>query len=129
MNVRLSTRNIAATPALGSVTPEWRVFLLCLACTVVGVAVSLFVFPPIAQMSWMQTVAIGVIIAFVMMLVNYSAKSSNTATRDQFTPVDLLNYTVQGFLWPATWPALAEKLGQVIIEPAKAVASGAVLPV
>jgi hypothetical protein len=94
----------------------WRVFTLCLLTTIIGVAISLWVFPPGEDLDWARTGALGLIIAFGMMLLNYGAKYSNSATRDSFTPVDLLEYTLAGFFWAATWPALADLIGAVKIE-------------
>lgn len=93
----------------------WVVFGLCVICTAIGVFISIRVFPPTGSLSGSQLLLLGVVIAAVMMLLSYGAKWADANSRLVFTPVDLLQYIVQGFLWPATWPALAEKIGQVVI--------------
>jgi hypothetical protein len=93
------------------------VFGLCLAFTLLGIGISAYVFPP-TVIKGGQFYALLIVIAFVVMGVTYGAKFNNAATRNTFTPVDIIQYTIAGFLWPAAWPALAEKAGQVIIQPA-----------
>ena len=118
--------NLADAWARWRVPPRWRVFLWCLVTTAVGVGIYLFLFPVDSRFNFGQTVALGLIVAFAMMGLNYAAKYSNTATRNDFTPVDVLSYSVQGFAWPALWPSLAAAVGAVVIEPP---APEAVLPV
>ena len=52
-----------------------------------------------------------------MLGVSYGAKYANPDARESFTPMDLIQYLSQGFLWPSTWPALATFLGVEKIEP------------
>lgn len=56
-------------------------------------------------------------LAVTMLGISYGAKYANADAREGFTPVDLIQYLTQGFLWPSTWPALAKFLGITSIEP------------
>jgi len=50
---------------------------------------------------------VGFAIAVIMLGVSYGAKFANTSAREVFTPLDLIQYLSQGFLWPSVWPSLA----------------------
>src|SRR4051812_18080468 len=67
---------------LGAVSATWRVFILCAICTVVGVLISNYVFPPTGGLDNSRLFLLGVVIAAVMMLIAYGAKYSNALTRD-----------------------------------------------
>ena len=95
----------------------WIVFGLCLAFTALGIWISYVAFPPTVVKGGPFYV-LGIVIAFAVMGAAYGAKYNNTSTRDSFSPLDVIQFTMAGFLWPSTWPALAEKAGQVIIQPA-----------
>jgi hypothetical protein len=57
----------------------------------------------------------------IMLGLSYGAKYADGDARERFTPVDLIQYLTQGFLWPSTWPALAKFVGITIVEtPVKA---------
>ena len=60
---------------------------------------------------------VGILIAIVMLGITYGAKYANAQSRREFTPVDLIQYTSQGFLWPSAWPSLAAALGVSPIAP------------
>ena len=93
----------------------WLVFLLCLEFSSVGVLISFFVFElTITSFNWW---AVSVVISIVMLGISYGAKYANSDARKTFTPVDLIQYLSQGFLWPSTWPALADLLGIQSIQP------------
>jgi hypothetical protein len=87
---------------------EWAVFLLCLAASGVGVIISFAVFG--STITGIKLWGLAVVIAIIMLGLNYATKWSNVQTRRRFTPVDFVLYVSQGFLWPAAWPALADKL-------------------
>jgi hypothetical protein len=59
----------------------------------------------------------GLVIAVIMAGISYGAKYDNAHAREGFTPVDLIQYFTQGFLWPSTSPALATFLGITPIQP------------
>ena len=94
----------------------WIVFGLCLAFTALGIAISYVVFPP-TVVKGVGFYALGIVIALAVMSATYGVKYNNTTTRDSFSPLDVIQFTMVGFLWPSTWPSLAEKAGQVIIQP------------
>jgi hypothetical protein len=108
--IRLTT-NLAATALAGfwAVFREWAAFLACLLCTATGVGLNFFVFG--AELAGTRGWVLAVIIALVMMSVSYGAKYGDTANRANFTPLDVIQYTAQGFLWSASWPTFAHVLG------------------
>lgn len=87
----------------------WVVFCACLLCSAIGVAVSLLVFG--SQITNAQAWGLGLVISIVMLGLSYGAKYANEEARKSFTPVDLIQYLSQGFLWPSTWPTLASAVG------------------
>ncbi len=93
----------------------WGVFLLCFFFSLLGVGASFWMFGTTVtgQKLW----GIGIVIAIIMLGISYGAKYANEKAREAFTPVDLIQYLSQGFLWPSTWPAMAELLGIEPIEP------------
>jgi hypothetical protein len=115
------TTNLAATTLAGfwTVFREWAAFLACLGCTAIGVALNFLIFG--AQLTGTPGWVLTVVIALAMMSLSYGAKYGDAANRANFTPLDVLQYTSQGFLWPASWPALAHVLGiQPLTPPAVA---------
>jgi hypothetical protein len=46
-----------------------------------------------------------------MISLSYGQKYIKLESRNSFTPVDLISYVIQGFLWPTTWPTLAQAIG------------------
>jgi hypothetical protein len=48
---------------------------------------------------------------------SWGAKASTAEGRKSFTPDDLLQYVMQGFLWPSAWPGLASLFGIQAIQP------------
>ena len=110
---------------LGGIVPPqaaktWVVFLLCLFCSAVGVLLSFLVLGTTIRGYRLWGAAIG--IAVIMLGISYAAKYSDVSARESFTPLDLLQYFGQGFLWPSTWPGLAATLGLPRIEPPEQVA-------
>jgi hypothetical protein len=93
----------------------WAVFILCLAFSAIGVAISFLAFGPtiIGVRLW----GVGLVISVTMLGISYGAKYANDNARESFTPVDLIQYLSQGFLWPSTWPALADLLGVQKVQP------------
>ncbi|SRR5260370_9477633 len=108
-------------PKLSDATKEklktWSVFILCFLVSFAGVWLSFRVFGAkiVAVGKWEAALAI----AIVMLGITYGAKFANADARKSFTPVDLIQYLSQGFLWPSTWPALAEFLKVTPIAPPK----------
>jgi len=93
----------------------WGVFILCLLFSGIGVALSFLAFG--ATIRGFRLWGIGLAISIIMLGISYGAKYANNDARESFTPVDLIQYLSQGFLWPSTWPALADFLGIAKIEP------------
>lgn len=93
----------------------WAVFLLCLFFSAVGVALSFLVLG--TTITGYKLWGAGLAIAVIMLGISYAAKYNNASARESFTPVDLLQYFGQGFLWPSTWPGLAQWLGVPEIPP------------
>ncbi|MCB0746964.1 MAG: hypothetical protein KDC52_06110 [Ignavibacteriae bacterium] len=92
----------------------WIVFIACLICSAIGVAISFLLFG--STITRWQAYGVGLVISVTMLGISYGAKYANEEARKIFTPVDLIQYLSQGFLWPSTWPALAELLGFKPIE-------------
>ena len=105
----------------------WWVFIACLACSAIGVFISFLAFG--SKITGWQAWGVGLVISVTMLGISYGAKYASENARKIFTPVDLIQYLSQGFLWPSTWPALAEALGFERIEPPEAVALGLFEPV
>ena len=87
----------------------WAVFALCLLVSVIGVGLSFFSLG--TTLSGYRLYGVGLVIAVTMLGVSYGAKYANADARESFTPIDLIQYLGQGFLWPTAWPALAERIG------------------
>jgi hypothetical protein len=87
----------------------WAVFILCWLFSLIGVGASFLIFGP--NISGYRLWGISVVIAIAMISLSYGQKYSTPASRISFTPVDLISYLIQGFLWPTTWPALAQAIG------------------
>jgi hypothetical protein len=87
----------------------WVVFVLCLLLTVLGVLVSFLVFG--STITGTRKWGVALVVSTVMLGLSYGAKYSNSDARGVFTPVDALQYLSQAFLWPSTWPALADLVG------------------
>ncbi len=144
--MNLLTKNVAASVARASssmrgltdVTEEqqqemlgpitvWIVFAFCLACSGAGVFLSFLLLGP--RITGVRLWGVGFVISIVMLGISYGAKYANPAARRSFTPIDLIQYLSQGFLWPSTWPALADFLGvQELIPPAQDASWRLVLP-
>lgn len=93
----------------------WTVFGLCLLLTVLGVFVSFLVFG--STITGTRKWGVALVVSIVMLGLSYGAKYSNPDARTVFTPVDALQYLSQAFLWPSTWPALADLVGIQKVEP------------
>ena len=93
----------------------WGVFVLCLIFSAIGVGLSFLILGTTIQ--GYRLWGVGFVIAVTMLGINYGAKYASPESRESFTPVDFIQYLTQGFLWPSTWPALAEFLGVGKIEP------------
>jgi hypothetical protein len=98
---------------LGSVR-VWAVFILCLLFSALGVGLSFLVLG--TTITGYRLWGIGLVISVTMLGITYGAKYANADARESFTPVDLIQYLSQGFLWPSTWPALASVAGIQKIE-------------
>lgn len=109
--MELLTTNLATTALSGfwDENKDWAAFIACFVSAIAGVAISFFVFG--SEITGTRLWALALVIAIVMMSISYGAKYGNAASRDNFTPLDLIQYVSQGFLWPATWPTLADRLG------------------
>jgi hypothetical protein len=92
----------------------WAVFLLCLAFSALGVVLSFWLLGTL--ITGYRMWGFAMVIAITMLGVSYGAKYANADARVHFTPVDLIQYLGQGFLWPSTWPALADLLGVPKVE-------------
>jgi len=97
------------------VVKVWVVFFLCFVFSAIGVLVSFLILG--STIGGSKPWVVGSLIALVMLGVTYGAKYANAQSRKEFTPVDLIQYTSQGFLWPSAWPSLAAALGVRQIEP------------
>ena len=108
-----------ASPQPGSNWAEtakiWAVFFLCLLLTGVGVFVSFLVFG--STITGTRKWGVALVVSIVMLGLSYGAKYSNPNARGVFTPIDALQYLSQAFLWPSTWPALADLVGIEKIAP------------
>jgi len=93
----------------------WGVFLLCLIFSFAGVAASFWLFG--GTITGLKAWPAVLLIAAVMLGISYGAKYANANARETFTPVDLVQYLSQGFLWPSTWPGLAKYLNIESIAP------------
>jgi hypothetical protein len=93
----------------------WAVFLLCLFFSAIGVVINFLVFG--SKITGVRFWGVGFVISVAMLGLSYGAKYANPDARESFTPVDLIQYLSQGFLWPSTWPALADLLGVQKIQP------------
>ena len=114
-----SFARIVLPPGMGPHLRAWGVFLGCLICSAAGVGICFWIFG--GKMTGFRLWGVSLVIAVVMLGVSYGAKYANPGARVSFTPMDLIQYLSQGFLWPSTWPALATFLGVEKIEaPAKA---------
>lgn len=111
-------------PAPGTLL-VWITFGLCLVCSCVGVGLSFLTFGTV--ISGFRMWGVGFAIAVVMLGLTYGAKYANADSRRTFTPVDFLQYLSQGFLWPSTWPALADFLGIDPLDPPASAAIGGLL--
>ena len=92
----------------------WGVFFGCLACSAIGVWIAFLVFG--GKLTGVRLWGVGLVVSIIMLGVSYGAKYANVDARESFTPMDLIQYLSQGFLWPSTWPALADFLGVQKIE-------------
>jgi hypothetical protein len=102
-------RDLFARTELSDKVKTWLVFLACLICSGFGVVVAFIVFRRII-LEWTNW-GVVVVISVVMLGISYGAKYANEQSRKEFTPVDLVQYVTQGFLFPSSWPALAQLLG------------------
>ena len=93
----------------------WAAFILCLAASGAGVALSLAVFG--TTITGYRLWGAGIAVAIIMLGVGYAAKYSNQTAAASFTPMDLVQFLSQGFLWPSAWPAFAERLGVERVAP------------
>jgi hypothetical protein len=93
----------------------WVVFLLCFIFSLFGVLISFWVFG--STITGINRWVTSIVISVAMLGLTYAAKYANSDARTKFTPLDLTQYLVQGFLWPSTWPALADLLGIQNISP------------
>ena len=96
----------------------WAVFIQCLLFTALGVGLSLLVLG--TTITGYRLWGIRLVFSVRMLEITYGAEYANADARESFTPVDLIQYLSQGFLWPSTWPALASFAGIQKIEPPRA---------
>jgi hypothetical protein len=111
----LELASFVLPPGMKHHLKAWSVFLGCLLCSALGVGICFWVFG--GKMTGIRLWGISLVISIVMLGVSYGAKYANLDARESFTPMDLIQYLSQGFLWPSTWPALANFLGVEKIEP------------
>jgi len=76
----------------------WGVFLLCLFFSALGVLLSFWLLG--TAIKGTRLWGFGLVIAVIMLGISYGAKYANADAREGFTPVDLIQYLTQGFLWP-----------------------------
>ncbi len=91
------------------VVKTWVVFILCWTVSIVGVGASFLVLG--SSISGYRLWGISIVIAIGMISLSYGQKYAKIESRISFTPVDLISYLIQGFLWPTTWPTLAKAIG------------------
>jgi hypothetical protein len=91
------------------VVKTWVVFILCWLLSIVGVGASFLVLG--STISGYRLWGISIVIAVGMISLSYGQKYAKVESRISFTPVDFISYLIQGFLWPTTWPALAQAIG------------------
>jgi len=119
--VSLATRNLfqqaEASENWSDTILAWVVFLACAVCTAIGIFLSYkFITVNTAVNFWY----VGIIITVGMLSLTYGAKWASEESRRRFTPIDLIQFILQGFLWPSAWPSLAAQLGvDTSIEPPK----------
>jgi hypothetical protein len=87
----------------------WAVFILCWFFSFVGVGASFLILQ--SAIFGFKFWGISLIIAIAMISLSYGQKYAKVESRNSFTPVDLISYIIQGFLWPTTWPTLAKAVG------------------
>jgi hypothetical protein len=88
---------------------EWVVFVICVLFMALGVMLSFIVFGTVLKGSRMVAGAFAIVV--VMLGISYGTKAHREATRRSLTPLEVVHFTAQGFLWPGAWPALASVLG------------------
>lgn len=114
------TTNLAAE--VGTTIRMWVVFLACALSALFGVVVAFLVFGTkinqIGSPANRPTLyLLMVVITVVMLGLTYGTKYATQASRESFTPLDLIQYITAGFLWPSTWPGLADFLNIQTIPP------------
>lgn len=87
----------------------WLVFAGCAVCTILGVVASFYVLG--STITGSRLWILSIVISVGMLFITYGQKYSVPQSRLAFTPVDVLAYLVQGFLWPTTWPSFAHAIG------------------
>lgn len=92
---------------------EWAIFIVCFLITCGGVGLSFLVFDTAVHGA--RTVAGVIGITLAMLLISYGVKADRDVTRRTLTPFEFLHFSVQGFLWPGAWPALATVLGMTTV--------------
>jgi hypothetical protein len=105
-------QNGAQPPTLSPVQVRiltWFVFFGCLFFSALGAVASFLILG--STISVYKMWVFSVIIAVGMISLSYVQKYSNLASRTSFTPIDAISYAIQGFLWPSTWPSLAQAIG------------------
>lgn len=113
--------NLVQTTSMADAAVDWRpfrtwgVFILCLLFSGIGVGLSFLLLGP--TITGYRLWGVGLVIAIIMLGISYGAKYASPDARESFTPVDLIQYLSQGFLWPSTWPGLAKFLNITPIEP------------
>jgi hypothetical protein len=86
----------------------WLVLLTCAAFTGLGVFLSYQIIPISKEVnSWY----VGIIITIGMLSVTYYPKYLLEESRNRFTPPEMIQYLLQGIIWPSAWPTLAVQLG------------------
>jgi hypothetical protein len=105
----LSTTVVVSSVLQLEIVKTWVVFILCWLTSIVGVAASFLILGStiVGYRLW----GISIIIAVGMISLSYGQKYAKLESRISFTPVDIITYLIQGFLWPTTWPTLAKAIG------------------
>jgi hypothetical protein len=91
------------------ISRSWQVGLSAGICTLVGVVLSVLIFPPTTSRV-LQFFALAIVLTIVALYMGYQARYGNRRT-PSFEFIDALFFLVNGITWPAVWPALALRFG------------------
>ncbi|HVP04999.1 MAG TPA: hypothetical protein VMT90_04905 [Dehalococcoidia bacterium] len=100
---------VRVSPGVRQELIVWLVFAACAIATGAGVAISFVVLG--STITEFKAWGLVFVITAVMLGIHYGVKFASAADRTKFSPMDLVQYVVHGFLWPAAWPTLADRFG------------------